>query len=1542
MMKENTHIFQGLKRDTHQIRQDSKFLWNAHNIRLTNREDNTLISLTNEKGTSDILATLNGYYVGHCVLGNYLVVFTAQKNGLENYIYRIKKVDDNYETIILYYKSDPGKDINGVSIGWSPENPIETLGNVETNLIQKVYWIDGVHQTRSINISKPELDEISYLDGEDLTEKLKFNENSFDFIPKLNLDEEITIEKKYGDGLFSPGTIQYSFTYFNKYGQETNIFYTTPIHYISFKTRGGNPEESIANSFVITIENVDPNFEYLRIYSIHRTSLNSTPQVQQLPDIFLKGSEQDHKIQIVDTGTIGSVVDPTKLFYIGGDTIIANTFSQKDGTLFLGNIKINSNEKNILEILKTGIINEDIIISDEPIKSYDKEYTLPKNSYYFQVDQDTLTEYVAGFKTNETYRIGIQGQLDNGTWTTPVHIKDVIVSTQYPTCNLIENDLNKDVGLQVTQYSSQIKISKDLLSKLINKGIKKLRACVVFPNNTDRDILCQGVLNPTVFNAYNRSKNSPYAQASWFFRPHKKKYDLQIEEAYGGNIECRHNYALSTSQGYGVEIQNMVNKGERTVNVVTGKGDYKSDYFVDENIVTLNSPDLELDSQLSNLNWENVKLRILGFVELESIYGDITINTSTPPLDPTSAGFLHKTIGYSVNTPIKDRNNGGLVSQMLYEDTQVNKDFENNESTTSYYIHAFHRNGSLNNDSNRPDDKGVRSAVLETKTISNLKSFGSFKPINNFKFFGDNTEYNVSSIFKITTPQVFNSNEISILKVDKTYPTLNFTTSAIYEGNVETLVTTNENYPIRTNSGTFYTSKEPVSMKYKSIPHVMFRLLNAYDKTNQESIVQQSGYNYQLILPRHILAESPGLSISYPRWLIEGNPYDYISEESKQENSEDYMGVLSHIGANIISNNIPEGNADNYIGNTNIYCKYTEFDSEGNSTSKILVGNTLFDTNKQHYIISPIVTSSTPKIFKIDQSTYIHKDTWFEQDGLLSEICEDVGWRLTEDGYYQILSPIYVRIDSNGGISKSSIVISTRDSRPPLDIAYLQPTFGEESDEVKPYLLFAELYRDIDPSIKFGGNTEQSMLQNLWFPASDPIKITNSSEDLSVDLKYGDTWYSRYDCLKTYPFTNEDQNQIVEIGSFMCETRINIDGRYDKNKGMLSNLYSSPINFNLINSVYSQKDTFFNYRILEKDFYKQKEYYNQILWSKQKNPGEDIDTWSNITLNNNLNLDGDRGKITSIKSWNEYLLCFQEKALSQILFNSRTQIPVTDGVPIEISNSYKVDGSRVINNNVGCSNKWSIQLSNLGLYFLDSNSNSLILFNGQLSNLSKTNGLDWWFKQVSDNLWTSLPSQNNGIRTFYDSVYGDVYFTPGPSIIQQDSLCYSQQLEQFVSLMSYGGTQAMFNFNDGFYSLRESNGSTKLYQNNVGKYNDFYGEIKGWDFSFIENNDPTYTKIFDTLELRTDHWNGINLLNSCPVNFIRVSNEYQDSETVNLDNKNMRKKFRIWRNILPRNKGTRERIRNMWSKITLGWKPNISEGQNNKAFVHDVTVKYTI
>jgi len=96
-------------------------------------------------------------------------------------------------------------------------------------------------------------------------------------------------------------------------------------------------------------------------------------------------------------------------------------------------------------------------------------------------------------------------------------------------------------------------------------------------------------------------------------------------------------------------------------------------------------------------------------------------------------------------------------------------------------------------------------------------------------------------------------------------------------------------------------------------------------------------------------------------------------------------------------------------------------------------------------------------------------------------------------------------------------------------------------------LYMAELYREALPESDFGGKTEVAIQSNLWIPAGEPVRL--DADTVTVYWDYGDTWFQRYDCLKTYPYTEEDRNSIVEIGSFMVESHCNLDGRYDKNRG---------------------------------------------------------------------------------------------------------------------------------------------------------------------------------------------------------------------------------------------------------------------------------------------------------------------------------------------------------------------------------------------------------
>ena len=74
-----------------------------------------------------------------------------------------------------------------------------------------------------------------------------------------------------------------------------------------------------------------------------------------------------------------------------------------------------------------------------------------------------------------------------------------------------------------------------------------------------------------------------------------------------------------------------------------------------------------------------------------------------------------------------------------------------------------------------------------------------------------------------------------------------------------------------------------------------------------------------------------------------------------------------------------------------------------------------------------------------------------------------------------------------------------------------------------------------------------------------------------------------------------------------------------------------------------------------------------------------------------------------------------------------------------------------------------------------------------------------------------------------------------------------------------------------------------------------------------------------------------------------VSNNYQQgNNNINLDTSFIKKKFNIWRLNIPRNKGTRQRIRDQWAKISLTIAPAKFQDPNSKVVINDVSVKYTV
>lgn len=1470
MRQEESHLFQGLKRDTHPLRQNNKYLWDAKNIRFTPIDDNTLFSITVEKSTKNI-GTLNGSYLGHCVVGNYLVVFTNQDK-----IYVIQDLDINNATILE-------GDFNFGTY-------VKAIGVYEGSNVQKVYWVDGVNQPRVINIVNPKIKDRKVI--------------NYDFVPTLDLKESISINREEGSGTFAPGVIQYAFTYYNKYGQESNIFYTSGLHYISLKDRGNSPEDLVSNIFRIKVSNIQDTFDYLRIYSIQRTSLNTTPTVKLLTDIEI--SKLSNKIAtFTDAGDTGKTVDPNVLLFIGGEQIIANTIEQKDNTLFLGNIT-QVKEKVNYNLSSNNVVISDVIKSIK-LSNQDNDKVLYHNTNQLSINEDTST-----FKYGETYTLGIQFQHESGKWSEPIYLNKHTVSGIRPT---ITYDSNGEI-LKIPKMQITINNLKN-----VGNGFKKVRPLIVYPKLQDRSILAQGILCPTVFNVGNRLNNAPFAQSSWFLRPnYPYSMYLNTSTKQGDVPHFMHWQSLNgtkptTSSSYtidntsrNVEIQGSVYADLKSISKPESENEdnindsYRSAYMVDQSILTFHSPDIEFDEDTQNaLNRADVKLRIIGLTEFTANAGDIDITTSSPTVGDAS-GFYHIPItsiykdteeqqGFAAggrsllaglfyrDAVVDDKRSGEIIKyETIYGTTKGNK------TPYAFMVYPWHRSGSLNNDAVRGDNEGTRTSVLKRKVISNLKYSSHNTYLNNITTFKEG----------ITQTQIFNSNEVSLLKIPA--PKNSGLEDLTYYGNIDTAIVHNDNYPIIMSADTssafipqtlissldsfnslkgvgdinkgLKESTEAIRMKYKSTPHAVFAL-NYMSSEN-------SNYNYPVCLPALNNVNKTTIDSNvYPFWIKKTNyeKNDYSNYTIKKC----YFAKDLSTAPNDPS--IPNINLqkDYGLGATEVYALYKWVPEQGWVMDK--------DTMNSE--------SNTQVLYKPEEVQY-----------------SSLRFRVTNIGN----GPCLLK-----ATEYNDTIISGD------DFQLIQGNIGDTTSGIPTYkyssLYLAELYRDIDDSDK--NITEQDY---LWFPAGEPKDINNTTV---LNVEYGDTWYQRYDCLKTYSYSNDDENSIIEIGSFLCETRINIDGRYDRNRGNSTNLYVNNTNFNLINKIYSQQNNFFNYRKLDEDYYTINNHPNQITWSNQKANLSDVDAYTHITLASSLDLDGTKGDLVDIVNWNNTLFSFQNKAFSQILFNDRVQIPTSDNIPIEISNNYKVEGVRTIAE-VGCRNRISIKDTPNALYFVDDLNKTLYQYVGQLNALSDLQGMSIWTKKASD----------NNIRISYDSKNKDVYFILNNS--NEDTLCFSEALNSFTSFYNYNDT--VIDNIDGKVLAFKDDSIHVLFEggdNDCPYYKNLLGEEREAYISFISNDNPTLTKIFDTIEFRASSNRQDD--KDIPFDYIEVSNEYQKAITnFNIYNQDLKQKFRVWRANIPRvtdNRIAGSRIRNQWAKIKLGISKNTK--LNNFIF-HDISVKYTV
>lgn len=1519
------------------------------------------------------LSEITGDYIGHCVTSDYIILFVTREQ--KDYIYRIV-----YDSEQDKYKA---KQLFVGNLGFSTEHPIETLFYYESEDIQKVYWIDGVHQTRVINIMKDD-----YISNDN---------NQFDFVPNIGNLPKVKIQKEFdATGSFHSGVIQYFITYYNKFGAETNIVWSSSLHYIAPRDRGGAPDEFISCSFNISITDLDKSFDYIRIYSAKRQSLDGPIEVNVVDDISIKDRDS---VDIIDRGTSQQALDSNIIYYLGGSNFIAGTFAQKDDTLFLGNIKLN--DVNVSQELKdyirqnwisNGSIKEANRISFD-YKCFSEEE--PNKFYVHRQQINSSSISFKGFKRGEIYRFAIQYRTKNGSWTQPIWIGDkkcTLAPKRFDTANQIM--VATAIFSNDTTHTEYVNLVSDYIA---------YRILLAKTDTSTRSILAQGIVCPTMFNYDQRIHNRPFTISSYIMRPRGAnteyrhfyptddafsssglrlpenisdgslvnpgagenivlKFKVLVKKAMLGlywvyktemdlclyledagthepltqefKIDSADDYSSYGYDGaYNGKIKNklteynlnghftkaqhkeMQKENHATVNVgwnriwydtsatFTQKMYHKevtvtdtspiyqeylklydttqtddriaisklrnNEYYVDESIVTFNSPDLM--SNYYQIDKSDLKFRIVGISPITANKSDFDITFDQNSVAENHGDLLTVPDYYNINNISAGAKT--LIKDYLYKGVTV--DTGHISDLDKYYIYMWHHAGSIIGDAKDSDNKLIDPIdVIESKTFSTER-------------FSICTEYFDNFPIKISNPQIFNSDGISLLRIG-----LNGFGSTYY-GNYKNILSpingeqdvTHENMD---SDDTVKTSKT-TSITYNCKPHAVFALFSDSD-------------NKLALLPK-LSSDS-----SYHDYL----DYSFMWNDDNQSPEQAIDDDDVKKGNCFCITAISQGSSEQTIIDRVLANAYHYWDDYHDST----LDNFVFVSTNSMSVAYPIIYG----IYKVEE-TGVGDDRFTCTK--LTDFDEYV-FKISSNHWYSNVKrtkivngdevPIWYSINNYTGEMSDMTAYLTNTYRRCNTINYSCSY---------PYLFIGELYRELPYQTLYGGYEENAIENISWIPASEEKSIFDDTNKME-----GDTYFQRWDCVKTTPQSLGDLNRVIDITSVMIESHICLDGRFDRNRTSGDILNIDDNNFNLLNDVYSQQNNIFSYNILD-DKYDLDLFQNQILWSKQKDITGDIDTWTNISQLNSIYLNGEYGPITKLVNFNDTIIAFQDRAIASIKFNNDIQVSTENGLPIEVVNSNKVTGYNYITMVNGAKNKWSIHQTTGGLYFIDDLNKSLLrLSKDGLNNLSKSCGFSQWFKDnISGDEWRL---SNKAFRISSDKINHDVYITKNDT---NGCLCYNEDTQTFTSFYSYSPyvtSISMFNLN----------GKSLLLNRDLGVYHMFEGDyIRDFSVEYKINPEPLEEKIFTNIEYISDTINDSVLLTSNPFKTLSVRTEYQEGSTDLLRTRypNSNAKFRIWRADIPRDReNPLNRIHNPWINLKLIGNDNI-EGITT---LHSLVVKY--
>ena len=1343
------------------------------------------------------------------------VLATTDGNGFDCF-WELTGVDSGSHALTLLYCN---------SLGFSTQNQIQLLYNYENSIIEKIYFVDGVHQLRFFNMRQS-------VDNGDLVDLVDLRASSINNVSEYDLSQPQIVASD-GGGVHTAGMIQYGYNLYILNGSQTTI---SPLSRIKPITKGGNlgggsVNEQINRTMLVNINDIDRTYTHIRIYAVKYTSYNEIPQVSLIAD---REIDNYDNLSYYDDGNSIEVLTPEEFLFLGSDPFVPSHIESKDNRLF--NIGI-----------KERAFDVDI---DARCYSHDDN------------GEAKIWENIRKVESGEL--IGPEMTVNTTTYNVPE--KHDSVNRDYNVYKYTKNGIDGEVR----QASNILIFSGCTSTGNVVVIINGLASLIPVAGGDDAQTVCLKMKNYLSANRPTHTFGMAYVTGVYVLTI------LANVAGPQGSTSC------VDQRGINFEVQQ--NEGSLGALSLGAEGKFFRLSLTQEEMTVEEASGLRLLKDREIYRFGIIFYNILGQESLPKWMCDIQAPKGNLNGKANQLTFDIKPEFYTwIDSQNFDKEKKPIGYKILRADRRLSDRTVLTQGIINPMINVFPGN-SLDK------DRGTAETMFlptTTKMPSVIRTFENIWPFARF----DNWR-------PLQWDQFDSANGSDYFQEEfRASPAGNMISNSYQFGNMMQLFS----------------------------PELMF-----------ENVTIDSSYKLRVI---GMVRKS-----AVNNWGREFRTTDLsVRTEAKFTNGINVMtpGVTV---TELVSN--PAGLYDNgFFGPT---------DSAGSTHV-----NQMYREFKGGYIEAPNEMTyrmyGTPEVSQrgINGLSY-NNDDQFKYNNNLKEFRVDIfSQNSTNDGATQGIFG-----DQSNGAQCITFVEGSDDRNLP---GYQRKTlqdfkFNSGITELDG-MLMAEFIRDEEYKYVgnlYGGNTFETKSVNDYIPVGEFTLIDIPQQVIESP---GDTYVGEFRFCKLSK-TGADLNgttysQTTEIVSYITETTVDLVNRSDKSLNTWDSIWQPDYEeFHDYNRVYSQQANLVSTTAPGFKFKEIKEFDTRVMASKLKSPGESVDSWSDPLVNEVLDLDGKYGPITGTVNYRDQIYALQESATVQLSINPRAQVTADDGLTLELGSGSVLSDYSYLSTEYGTANKWSIQSTDNGFYYFDLNKESILRFdtNG-LQNLSNSAGMHSFFQNSinREDLITDNPVNLRGVSTGYDAANGDMFMTflqrkatvPNPLQRGADendyfTICWNEETNSFTSFYGY---YPSYYLSQGSKLLTTNFSNNELWLQNVKGSNKFYGTRFDSRIAFTVSPDSLKPSIYTNLAYNMEAKDqGGNDVPNATFDKISVKNDYQNSNFQNVViRKNAKRRDRLWNISLPREYGTRNRIKSPWCTLEL----LLNNDDSYEYVAHDLIVSYT-